>query len=262
MSTTLESVLVLIARINKVLSATAAKDRVIRLIQYLMKFLTHTMSIAGATKARNVELFLIDARKVFRLFRFLENFISLYKIFRARCSVQDRRRTFPLLKSLQLIQQGGLFSFFISDHVLLLSKLSIIPYDPVFLRQVFGGMWLVSCVSGAGADIIRLNDLYSHDINKKVNLNEELVLSVGLAEDERHAAKVENAMDLVLNLLNGFVAVNLSKKDMPYNRGVVGACGMITSGIQLWQIYQTHMLGRELGARLQVPIEEISDDED
>lgn len=66
---------------------------------------------------------------------------------------------------------------------------------------------------------------------------------------------MENAADLVLNAVNAFIALNLSKRDMPFHAGVMGACGMLTSGIQLWQICRSHSLGVCLAERLSVPEE-------
>jgi hypothetical protein len=272
--TTLESTLLLIAKINKVLSLTSSKDRVIRMIQYLMKFLTFSMSIGGAAKARKVELLLIDARKVFRFLRFLESFANFQKIW-----VSNKRTSLPL-RALQLVQHGSLFAFFLSDHALLLSKLSITSHDPVWLRQVFGGVWLTSCISGAGADLLRLRQLrtapYSGCANAALRdvtdskceiiyegvVGGESRISEGQHSEDRdrdrerrgwERARLENGMDLVLNVLNAYVALNLSKKDMPHHRGVVGACGMLTSGIQLWQILRNYDLKESLATRLEVP---------
>jgi hypothetical protein len=268
---TFERTLLLIAKVNKILCHTAAKDRLIRLIQYLMKFLTFSLPVTTAAKARKMELMLIDARKVFRFLRFLESFVNMQKLLKSMqamiCTtepshVTKKHQNLPL-KSLQLIQQSGLCAFFLSDHALLLSKLSITSHDPVFLRQVFGGVWLVACLSGMGADVIRLQALLHEgkkDISEDIlHLDNHPALAtmtsaraLGLEEKQR-VAKLENSVDLVLNGLNAFIALNLSNKHMPYHRGVVGACGMVTSSIQLWQIYRNHAMGEALAQRLEVP---------
>lgn len=318
MATRLENAFLFIVKVNKVLSHTAAKDRLVRLIQYLMKFLTFSLSLPiAASKARAMELLLIDARKVFRFFRFMESFVKMQKLFtslqRTSCIKSARNGTLTEqdhqvpLQLCQLIKQSSLFAFFITDHALLLSKLSITNHDPIFLRQVFGGVWLMSCLSGVGADVIRLKNLYGvcvahedkespfylidtetdtdiadipvhapypldhHMSSFSDSINNNKNNNVSSAEDQDsllneniQLAKLENSMDLILNGLNAFIALNLTKKDMPFHRGVVGACGIITSSIQLWQISRNHLhclscngsgsgSGRDLEERLEVP---------
>lgn len=298
-ATTLENALIFIAKVNKVLAHTAAKDRLVRLIQYLMKFLTFSLSLpVAAAKARTMELLLIDARKVFRFFRFMESFVNMQRLF---TSLQQQRTRYITsqnndaevsqvpLKLLQLIQQSSLFAFFLSDHALLLSKLSITSHDPIFLRQLFGGVWLVSCLSGVGADVLRLHSLHktcrqeegglsSSVIDKETSIpaciphpqdhlfslsdsmNQSSAQDLWI-EEKRQEAQLENRMDLILNSLNAFIALNLTKKDMPYHRGVVGGCGIITSSIQLWQLTRNHTrslntgssAGSSLAQRLEVP---------
>ena len=270
--TACERMVNLLKEVNKLLSHTAAKDRLIRLVQYLMKFLAFNLSGVSGCKARRLELLLIDARKVFRFLRFLESLENVRNLLQAECADMSKpnrqiRHHFPL-KVLQIIQQSGLMAFYLVDHALLLSKLAITPHNPDQLRQFFGSMWLVACLSGAGADIIRLHELYSSndttsldavDVVSDMCTSEE-ALALDIAEN-RDRAKVENIMDLVMNGLNAFIALNLSKKDTPFHRGLVGACGMITSSIQLWQLSRDQSLGR-LSKRLEVPLLDDCDGND
>lgn len=239
------------------LSHTAAKDRVIRLIQYLMKFLSYSLSLQAAAKARRLELLLVDARKVFRFLRFLESSVNIRKLVSSTTSTPSNgtcKAHECTLQTLQIVQQGGLCGFFLSDHALLLSKLSITKQDPVFLRQVFGSMWLVSCVSGAAADLLRLQTLSGELMvsgDNTLHLNPHYPDS---RQEATQCAQLENKIDLILNSLNALIALNLTTKDMPCNRGVLGVCGVITSAMQLWQIHSSHVSGVGLGQRLNGPV--------
>ena len=63
---------------------------------------------------------------------------------------------------------------------------------------------------------------------------------------------LENQMDLIVNSLNAVIAWNLMNGPT-FHRGIIGAAGVITSSIQLWQLFRNETIGLSLAQRLNIP---------
>ena len=66
------------------------------------------------------------------------------------------------------------------------------------------------------------------------------------------AAQVEACLDGLRSMLDIPVAANLALGGV-YNNGVMGALGMVTSSLQLYQLYCSHTTSVPLGQRLAPP---------
>jgi nitrate reductase NapAB chaperone NapD len=226
--------------INGVLSQADGKDKLLRLVQFTMRFLSWSLRGQSSSVAAcmRMEEALVNGRKLFRILR------SLECLAKAQVLVQKMMKSKRgLLTSLELVQQGGFFSFFLVDHFFLLSKLRIITLDQQLIKQYFGGTFLVGCLGGVGANITRLCELQDVEAAS----SDDHVVS-----EKRHLAQIENTVDGIKNALDCVIGVNITY-DKQWHRGVIGAMGCTTSVIWLWQHYVSYMSGTTLPQRLAIP---------
>jgi hypothetical protein len=294
--------------LNGVLRTTEGKDRLLRFLQYLSKFLGRMLPLAAGWKARQLELVILNGRKLFRLLRFLENFSHI----RALLANTSHPYASPLLKVLQVLQQASLASFFLVDHTLFFSNNALLPFDSNILKRFFGGTWCAANVAGLAANVMRLHHLnralsspklglvsgsksafsptvrsptssssaaasplpasspFSVDSTARSNSTFSSPLpnsfpdistprrllstpsSAAAAVQMLRAAQVEACLDGLRSMLDIPVAANLALGGV-YNNGVMGALGMVTSSLQLYQLYCSHTTSVPLGQRLAPP---------
>jgi len=234
--------------VNKILGTADGKDKLLRLVQFIMKFLSGYLGdTVDRAKALRMEDALATGRKLFRFMRALESLVKIQLVLGKLVSRQEGdggSSNQLLLPCCELVQQGGLLSFWLVDHFFLLSKLSIVPIDQNIMRSYFGGTFTVACVGGLAGNVTRL-----HQINS---------LSPSVRAKHREKSEIayrENIVDGVKNGLDIIIGLNIAY-DKKWDSKLIGAIGATTSCIWLWQMYQNHLAGNITAARLEVPVDE------
>jgi hypothetical protein len=242
--------------INKVMATTDGRDKAVRTCQFAMRFLTWLLPIFGydPIAAQHTEAYILDAR---RLFRIMKEFDSLEKMYNLLKSPSQGRLVFKFLAG---IQQLGLCGLYLSNHALLASKLRIIQCNHSFFRQIFGGCFSVALAAGLLQDVARL---YLVGKLRRALLSKPQPHEPGGPEAAHHTARSkqleqlaqfrrEILLNLLRNVIDQVVAANVLR-GATLHKGAVGAAGMLTSLIQLWQLAHNFVPGaRPLGERMAV----------
>jgi hypothetical protein len=157
--------------------------------------------------------------------------------------------------TLQFIQHLCLAIFFLIDHFVTLTRVGLLKgMDPVFLRQIASGAWLTSSVTGLLVDVSKLFRSYSdHSTSPPPHplpSSSSFVSSSSLDDARR-----ELYMDAARNLLDTVIGweLTVSRTFSSRQRTILGACGVVTSAIQLQQIYTSLTSGKTLAQRLALP---------
>jgi hypothetical protein len=185
----------------------------------------------------------------------MKEFDSLEKMFNLLKSPSEGRLVFKFLAG---IQQLGLCGLYLSNHALLASKLRIIQCNHAVFRQIFGGCFSVALAAGLLQDLARL---YLVGKLRRALLARHQRHTPGT--DASHAARAnqlaqlnqfrrEILLNLLRNAIDQVVAANVLR-GATLHKGAVGAAGMLTSLIQLWQLSNNFVPGaKPLGERMAV----------
>jgi peroxin-11B len=229
--------------LNKLMATTDGRDKVVRMVQFGMRFLTWYLPVCGQDPAwaLHIEAYVLDAR---RLFRLLKEFDSFEKISNLLASPAEGRQT---LKFLSFIQQIGLCGLYLSNHALLAAKLRVLRYDHSVFRTIFGYCFSIALLAGLLQDLARLYLLSKlrqaitarpHTIkqpsltNSGTNPDAPAHTAADLAR--LSAFRLEITVNLLRNLLDQAVAINVVR-GATLHKGAVGAAGVATSLIQVRQ---------------------------
>ena len=258
------------------LSKSVARDRLLRLMQYALKFRSGvTRDDVAAARFGNTESAILSARQFFRLFKSLENMLTMHVM------LTDSRRadTLPvrqrLEKLLQVVSQLGYFFFFLVDNLVVLAKHQLLQFNAVTLRRVASAGWMVSSISGLALDLSKLlrsfhsetaaaaaaaQSLASHtrpaegDDSDAGDSDSTVTVDVGVVVA---GARREVALNALRNLLDTYVGYSLMSS-VEFNRTqrtLMGACGVCTASVQLYQIYTTITTDVTLAVRQNVPFD-------
>jgi hypothetical protein len=300
---------------NKVMATTDGRDKVVRTIQFGMRFFSWVCDVHGydPTYAQHIEAYMLDAR---RLFRIMKEFDAIEKLKILIKSPSNGRQIFKFLAG---VQQIGLCGLYFSNHALLASKLRILQRDHSIFRKSFGICFSIALLAGLLQDIGRLYIIRKlrWALNERKICNCKCGCSFAIGDNGREqqlpsdsgtarggggggavsavaqvggggggggesldcgcgvggagAAKrdraaldrfqVEVAASLARNALDQVVAVNAALgAGATLHRGAVGAAGVVTSAIQLWQMARSHGPGaRPLGERVAVELFRLSE---
>jgi len=220
--------------INKILTQSNDRDRLLRFIQYGSKFLSAVFEEGTAVCWQRLEMAILTARQYFRLLRGLDNLLQMHAILTANGDSAARQTRQKLETVLQFIRQLSYFLFFLIDHFTVLAKTKVFfGADASHLRQIASCGWTLSSISG-----------FLFDLSKIMR-----------AKSDSSPAYKEICLDGVRNLLDIVVGWNLtvSRRFSRTQSAVTGACGVMTAGIQCYQIYETHRTGVPLSQRLILP---------
>jgi hypothetical protein len=197
------------------------------------------------TSALRVEEALGNSRKWFRVLRSLES-LAKAQVLVAKLSGKKG----SLVNCFELVQQGGLFSFFLVDHIWLLTKMGVSSFanlDEVILRRYFGGTFLTACAGGFASNVTRIHEIQCLPASGNASL---------AIYERRRSAQFENIVDGLKNGMDCVIGANIAY-DKKWNNGVIGAIGVTTSTIWLWQYYCNMVYNNVLADRLAIPKEQI-----
>lgn len=240
------------------------------MFQFGMRFLTWYLPICGqdATLALHIEAYILDARRLFRLLKEFDSFEKITTILR---SPAEGRQT---LRVLSCIQQIGLCGLYLSNHALLAAKLRLLRCDHSVFRTIFGYCFSVSLLAGLLQDLARL---YLVAKLRQATLRRPheaahgakppAAAALGSAKDPHPQVRAraddlarlagfqrEILANLLRNLLDQAIALNVIH-GAALHKGAVGAAGVATSLLQLWQLARGHAPGaRPLGERMAVEL--------
>jgi hypothetical protein len=248
---------IMLTVINKVMATTDGRDKAVRTCQFAMRFLTWLLPIIGydPVAAQHTEAYILDAR---RLFRIMKEFDSLEKVYNLLKTPSEGRLVFKILAG---IQQMGLCGLYLSNHALLASKLRIIQCDHSIFRQIFGGCFSVALAAGLLQDIARLylvGKLRRALLARSKHHDPGGADAAHTARSKQLAQLAQYRREILLNLLRNaidqIVAANVLR-GATLHKGAVGAAGVLTSLIQLWQLSHNFVPGaRPLGERMAVEL--------
>ncbi|KAJ4905358.1 Peroxisomal membrane protein 11E [Raphanus sativus] len=209
------------------LNKAEARDKICRAIQYGSKFLSGGKPGTAQNVYRNTSL----ARKVFRLFKFLNDFQLLI-------SPVHRRTPLPLVL-LGKCKNALLCTYFFLDQFVWLGRSGI--YKNKILTELISGFsifcWLGSSICIVIIEICELVRLSS----SMKKMDKELKDDEKKNHDELHRAKLQKTKDRIVALIKSsmdiVVAIGLLRL-APWIIGhrVTGFLGLITSLISCYQL--------------------------
>ncbi|KAF8091658.1 hypothetical protein N665_0439s0023 [Sinapis alba] len=209
------------------LNKAEARDKICRAIQYGSKFLSGGKPGTAQTVYKNTSL----ARKVFRLFKFLNNF---------QCLISPIHKGTPLpLVLLGKSKNALLCTYYFLDQFVWLGRSGI--YKNKILTELIGGFsnfcWLGSCICSVAIEIGELIRLSS----SMKKMEKELKDDEKKHHDELLCAKLQRSKDRILALIKSsmdiVVAIGLLRL-APFivTPRVTGGFGFITSLISCYQL--------------------------
>ncbi|KAL0866874.1 hypothetical protein Bca101_045992 [Brassica carinata] len=211
------------------LNKAEARDKICRAIQFGSKFLSGGKPGTAQTVDKNTSL----ARKVFRLFKFLNDF---------QCLISPAPKGTPLpLVLLGKSRHALLFTYFFVDQFVWLGRSGI--YKNKILTELIGGFanfcWLGSSICNVAIEIIELIMLSSY--MKKKKIEKELKDDEKKNHDELHHAKLQKSKERILALVKSsmdIVTVIGLLRLAPFivTTRVTGGFGFITSLISCYQL--------------------------
>lgn len=125
------------------------KDKVFRTLFFGFKLLRAAMQ-RQMIPVQLLETALLDARRVFRLFREVEPLQALFR------HASGGKSKHPWIKACTLAQLAGLIGFLVSNHLVLLTKVKLLNLSPGRLRGLYGFCFLVVQSAGLLQDLYRM----------------------------------------------------------------------------------------------------------
>lgn len=223
---------------HKTLSSADQRDKLLRLLQYLLKLFRSldNRPPTPASPTAALESTLGSARQLARLFKSL----SVY----ATSSTSQTPTTITQL--LTATNEAGLFLYYALDNVALLLKLRTLPFAPTHaprFTRVAASFWLTALLAGAALEMMRLRTLLSSNRRKKqlehADHNAQQRHDDNSTTDTGVATRlaVQNSkMRLVRLVADSVVALSLAKgSGVPASAvGAAGTLGSILSILLAW----------------------------
>lgn len=135
--------------VTKIVTSVEGKDKVFRTLFFGFKLL-RAATQRQMMPVQLLETALLDARRVFRLFREVEPLQALLR------QVSSGKAKHPWIKACQLTQLAGLVGFLIANHLVLLTKVKLLKLSPGRLRGLYGICFLVVQSAGLIQDVYRM----------------------------------------------------------------------------------------------------------
>jgi hypothetical protein len=173
-----------------------------------------------------------------------------------------------LEKFLQVVSQLGYFFFFLLDNLVVLARHQLLQYNAVTLRRMASAGWMISSISGLALDLSKLLRSFqsetaaatgashprpaeAHDSDAGAS-DRTVTVAAGVTVT---GLRREVALNALRNLLDTYVGYSLMSS-VEFNRTqrtLMGACGVCTASVQLYQIYTTIDTDMTLAMRQNIP---------
>lgn len=135
--------------VTKIVTSVEGKDKVFRTLFFGFKLL-RAATQRQMLPVQLLETALLDARRVFRLFREVEPLQTL------RRHAASGKSKHPWIKACTLTQLAGLIGFLFTNHLVLLTKVKLLKLSPGRLRGFYGLCFLVMQSAGLLQDLYRM----------------------------------------------------------------------------------------------------------
>jgi len=135
--------------VTKIVTSVEGKDKVFRMLFFGFKLL-RAATQRQMMPVQLLETALLDARRVFRLFREVEPLQALLR------HMSNGKPKHPWIKACKLTQLAAFVGFFISNHLVLLTKVKLLKLSPGRLRGLYGICFLLGQSAGLFQDIYRM----------------------------------------------------------------------------------------------------------
>ncbi|PFH32832.1 peroxisomal biogenesis factor PEX11 [Besnoitia besnoiti] len=246
-----------VAQLVKFWSSTEGRDKSTKCLQYGSRTLASLLAARSPKAAAKIAALsgtASDGRKVFRLGKFLNEYVKLkallvgflvsrYKL--AAASLDDTQKT----QLLQLISRFGFLCYWVTDNLMLLSKIKVLGFDTKKLARLCGIFWLVGLLGALATEVRVLRRLRSLERDRLDRLEEERRGAedayVQGASSLRKIQQEKNAslLNIVKNASDAVVAANLAQiphklLGRPLDETTVGAAGFVSGAISCYQLYE------------------------
>lgn len=234
------------------LSRTDGRDKLFRLLQYVCKLLRGTLAgrsapLAGSAVARiaALEAALGSSRQIWRLFKWVSVYARAPPASVAASRLSFRRA--PAMPDVAAVAaDSALFAYLLADNVAFVRKAGVLPGDAKMAARRAARFWLVAAVaSAAGAGV------HWWDVHKQMQSLERALEEKGDANDET-VKEAKKELELVVrrqraaaavagkHVADAVVATSLSR-ETPFHPAVVGAVGVFSSAVGLWQVWPRYV---------------------
>jgi hypothetical protein len=217
---------------HELLSHPDGRDRLFRLVQFTLRLIRGASvgrekpSSPGLESIAALEVTLASARQLWRMFKW-SGFYSKTSVLSLSPS---RFSTSTTEQSLALLQDSFLATYFLLDNAAFLTKTSLVRGDTAATTRWAARAWLVASLLGVIGCVRRARTLVADQKRPDGTLADR---TVARREARRQAALAAKfAGDAV-------VALSASRLS-PAHPALVGACGVLSSLVGLWQIWPRH----------------------
>ena len=226
-------------RTIKWINKTEGRDKFCKAIQYACRFLKYHAEQKGdkdmALKLNGLFSGMRDARKLFRLFKSINEYQKLLEILK-------KGSADPLELTCNVITRLGFLLYWFFDNISILSTIKVLKRDPKQFGKYGMTFWFIALVSTL---VLTLRDLYkTHAALNYFKSQSELS-----SEEQDSAARVRDyskkRYELLLNLIKtlgdiipaGQGSEILPKIGLSFTDSTVGLGGLVSAIITSYQLY-------------------------
>ncbi|CDJ64811.1 peroxisomal biogenesis factor 11 domain-containing protein, putative [Eimeria necatrix] len=226
-------------------AAAEGRDKATKALQYGCRLLAWASSNSKISeKFASLYRASADSRKLFRLGKFVNEYLLLLKLAAAKTPDSDTNRKIQLL---QALCRAAFFCYWVTDNAFILSKLRVLSRDSQKLARLSGLFWLVALLAGVYCEVLRLRAAAAAAAAAAANKDADS--SEGSSSKEAAAANLQlqsTRRTIQLNLLKqccdlpaaanmaGLTALLLRRN---FSDGFVGATGLLSALISCHQLY-------------------------
>eukprot|EP00922_Rhytidocystis_sp_ex-Travisia-forbesii_P032294 GHVS01048014.1.p1 GENE.GHVS01048014.1~~GHVS01048014.1.p1 ORF type:complete len:300 (+),score=39.55 GHVS01048014.1:113-1012(+) len=179
-----------IGTVVKFLSQTESRDKVTKCLQYGCRALAWLLLDANkdvSTRLTSLYKTSSDSRKIFRLGKFMNEYIKLRNLARElQQARKEQERQMEedegsqllcseaiIANSLQFISRAGFMGYWIFDSLCILSKIRLYHGDTPKLTKKAGGLWFIGLVFGLVFELYRLK----RSLERETGLKQQILMN-------------------------------------------------------------------------------------
>ncbi|CEL95958.1 unnamed protein product [Vitrella brassicaformis CCMP3155] len=247
-----------VALLVKFWNQTEGRDKFCKCLQYGCRGLAWLLMEEKDLAARLSALYktTADSRKIFRLGKFLNEYLKLQQLFKSTDPQLDQ-----LSKSLNVLNRAAFFAYWVCDNLSILSKIKVIKGDTPKLAKRAFLFWFLALVFGVLVELHKLQKNLDLQIQLQQQQQQQQSAAAkknssdgGEGEGERATAATSEALSK-LGTERRNIALNIIKNcgdmitagngiELPhkilgfgFNDGLIGLGGFVSAFISCFQTY-------------------------